>query len=126
MRRSNLATLLYLVVVFASGSVVGGFAVRLYMAREVRAVTQNAPRSRAEIRRQYIQEMRTRLSLTDVQVGELQKIMDATGQRMHEMHKSVGDEHSRKVMAILADSQKAEYTKMLDEREKRRHESGKK
>ena len=125
MRRSNLSTLLYLLVVFASGAVVGGFANRLYMAKTV-TVTAAAPRNHAEIRKQYIQDMRTRLHLTEPQVTELQQIMDATGQRMHEMHKSIDDEHVRKVAAMLDDSQKAEYAKMRAERDKRRQEQAKK
>jgi hypothetical protein len=121
MRRSNLATLLYLAIVFASGAVVGGFAVRLYMANSVSAVVQNAPRaSHTELRRQYIQEMQSRLHLTADQVTQLQQICDSTGQHMHEMHKSIDDEHVQKVDAILNDTQKAEYAKMRDEREKRR------
>src|ERR1022692_3771055 len=60
MRRSNFVTLLYLLVVFASGAMVGGFANRLYMAKTVTA-TVNAPPSRAELRKQYIQDMRSRL-----------------------------------------------------------------
>jgi gas vesicle protein len=125
MRRSNLATLFYLLVVFASGAVVGGFANRLYMVKAVTA-TVNAPHSRAELRKEYIQDMRGRLHLTDAQVTELQQIMDATGQRMHEMHKTIEDEHIRKVVAMLDDSQKAEYAKMRDEREKHRQEQPKK
>jgi len=125
MRRSNVATLVYLLVVFASGAVVGGFANRLYMAKTVSA-TVNAPRNRAELRKQYIQDMRSRLHLTDAQVTELQQIMDATGQRMHEMHKTIEDQHIRKVVAILDDRQKAEYAKMRAEREKHRQEQAKK
>jgi len=124
MRRSNLATLLYLLVVFASGAVVGGFANRLYMARTVTA-TVSAPRNHAEVRKQYIQDMRSRLHLTEAQITELQQIMDATGHRMHEMHKTIEDEHIRKVVAMLDDSQKAEYAKMREEREKRRQEQAK-
>jgi len=122
MRRSNLATLIYLAVVFASGAVVGGFAMRLYMANTVSAVVQNAPRNRTELRRQYVQEMQRRLHLTGAQVAELQQICDATGQRIHEMHKTVDDEHVSKVIAMLDESQKAEYARMREEREKRRQE----
>jgi ferritin-like metal-binding protein YciE len=125
MRRSNFVTLLYLLVVFASGAMVGGFANRLYMAKTVTA-TVNAPPSRAELRKQYIQDMRSRLHLTEAQIAELQQIMDATGQRMHEMHKTIEDEHVRKIVAMLDDSQKAEYAKMRAEREKHRQEPAKK
>jgi len=125
MRRSNTATLVYLLVVFASGAVVGGFANRLYMAKTVSA-TVTAPPSRAQLRKQYTEDMRTRLHLTDPQIAELQRIMDATGKRMHEMHKTIEDEHIREVAAMLDDGQKAEYAKMREEREKHRQEQAKK
>ena len=124
MRRSNLATLLYLLVVFASGAVVGAFANRLYMAKAVSA-TVAAP-SRAELGKQYIKDMRTRLHLSDAQVAELQQIMDATGQRMHEMHKAIKDEHIQKVVAMLDDGQRTEYAKMRQEWEKHKHPQDKK
>ena len=103
MRRSNLATLVYLLLVFVSGAVVGGFANRLYMMNTVKADSA-ATRSRADFRKQYVQEMRTRLHLTDPQVAELQQIMDTTGQHFHDLHKSIEDEHVRKVVAILDES----------------------
>jgi hypothetical protein len=122
MRRSNLATLVYLLVVFASGAVVGGFANRLYMAK---TVTATVP-THAELNKQYIQDMRSRLHLTDAQVTELQQIMATTDQRMHEMHRTIKDEHIQKVVAMLNDDQKAEYAKLRAEREKRRQEQAKK
>lgn len=125
MRRSNVATLVYLLVVFASGAVVGGFANRLYMTKTVSA-TVSAPPSRAQLRKQYTQDMRSRLHLTDAQVSQLERIMDATGQHMHEMHQTIENEHIQKVTAILDDNQKAEYAKMRAEREKHRQEQAKK
>ena len=121
MRRSNLATLVYLLLVFVSGAVVGGFANRLYMMNTVKADSA-ATRSRADFRKQYVQEMRTRLHLTDPQVAELQQIMDTTGQHFHDLHKSIEDEHVRKVVAILDESQKVEYAKMREERDRRRRQ----
>jgi Spy/CpxP family protein refolding chaperone len=117
MRRSNFATLVYLLVVFASGAVVGGFAIRLWMG---------APPSHAELNRQYIQDMRGRLHLTDAQVTQLKEIMSATDQRMHDMHKTIKEEHIQKVVAMLDDNQRAEYAKLRAEREKHRQEQNKK
>ena len=125
MRRSNLATFFYLAVVFVSGAVVGGFANRLYMAKSVSAVTPSS-HNHAELRKKYVQEMRDRLHLNPAQVTELQQIMDATGQRMHDTRQAIEEDHVRKVVALLDDNQKAEYTKMRDEREKRRQEQAKK
>ena len=122
MRRSNLATLLFLAVVFASGAVVGGFAVRLYSTTTVTAGRQTTPRDHAEIRRQYIKEMQGRLHLNGTQVTELQQICETTGQHMRDVHKSVDDEHVQKVIAILDDNQKTEYAKMREEREKKRRQ----
>lgn len=126
MRRSNVATLFYLAVVFLSGMVVGGFANRLYMARTVSAVASNAPRNHAEIRKEYVAQMRSRLHLTPDQVTQLQQIMDATGQHMREMHKTIEDEHMQKVIAMLDDTQKAEYAKIREERDKHHQEQAKK
>ncbi|HXM45696.1 MAG TPA: hypothetical protein VN924_30950 [Bryobacteraceae bacterium] len=123
MRRSNFATLVYLLVVFASGVVLGGFANRLVTAGPK---PPGPPPSRAELRKQYIQDMRTRLHLNEAQVTQLQQIADATGQRMHDMHKTIEDEHVQKVIGILDNSQKAEYAKWREEREKHRIEQARK
>jgi len=125
MRRSNLATFLYLAVVFVSGAVVGGFAVRLYLANTVNAVTSTTPRNHAEARQKYIQEMRSRLHLNESQIADLQRICDATGQKLHEQRKSIDDEHVRQVNALLDDTQKAEYAKIREERERRRQQQNK-
>ncbi len=126
MRRSNTATLVYLLVVFASGAVVGGFATRLYVAKTVSATVSAPSPSHAELRKQYLQDMRSRLHLTEAQVAKLQTITDATGQRVHEMKKTIGDEHIRQVNEILDDGQKAEYAKMRAERDKHHQEQAKK
>lgn len=114
MRRSNAATLFYLLLVFVSGALVGGFANRLYMMKTVNA--------RVDVRKVYREEMRTRLHLTDPQVAQLETIMADTRQRFHDSHKEVENEHVAKVQAMLNDSQKAEYAKMRAEREKRRQQ----
>ncbi len=118
MRRST--TILYLLLVFASGAMVGGFANRLYMMKSVSASTSTSTsKTRDE---QYMRDMTTRLHLTDPQVASLRKIMDETRVRFRETHKTVEEEHAQKVLAILNDNQKAEYAKMREEREKRRRE----
>jgi len=130
MRRSNLTTLLYLGLVFVSGAVVGGFADHLLTPVIAAPKVQ---KSRAEMRNQYLQEMRSRLNLNESQITALQQIMDTTGQRFEAWHKSVDvehrqieNEHRQKVVAILNDNQKAEYAKMIEERERHRQEQAKK
>ena len=124
MRRSNFATLVYLLVVFASGAVVGGFANRLYMMRSVSAASspKTTQTTHAAFREKYIREMRTKLNLTDAQVSELQQIIEATDHRLRDMHKDIDNEHAQKVAAMLNDTQKAEYTKIREERERKRQQ----
>ena len=123
MRRSNFTTLLYLLLVFASGIVVGGFANRLYMMRSVSAASSpKSTQTHAAFREKYIREMRTKLSLTDAQVSELQQIIEATDHRLRDMHKDIDNEHAQKVAAMLNDSLKAEYAKIREERERKRQQ----
>jgi hypothetical protein len=123
MRRSNLTTLLYLVLVFASGTVLGGFANRLYMMKSVNAAS---PKTREEMHEKYIREMRTKLKLTEPQVAELREIIEATDHRLRDMHKSIDEEHAEKVSTMLNDTQKTEYVKMREERERKRQEHAQK
>jgi len=45
---------------------------------------------------------------------------------MHDMHKTIKEEHIQKVVAMLDDNQRAEYAKLRAEREKHRQEQNKK
>jgi Spy/CpxP family protein refolding chaperone len=124
MRRSSLTAGLYLLLLFFSGVAVGAFGLHLYTLNSVRAT---GPRDPNEFRRRYIEELRTRLKLTDEQVNQLGPILDETRRRHRELMdkhrpemKAIQDEQVSKIRAILQDSQQAEYTKLLDEREKQR------
>jgi DNA anti-recombination protein RmuC len=123
MKVSKLSTWIYLVLVFLSGALLGAFSHRLYTANSVSA----APRNAEEYRRNYIQEMRTRLKLTDEQLSQLQPILDGTRQRFHAFHertkpelKAIQDDQVAKVRSILSEPQRAEYEKMREERRLRR------
>ena len=125
MRRSTLTTGLYLALLFLSGIAVGVFGHRLYTLNSVNANAN--PRNPEEFRRRYVAEMRTKLKLTDDQVARLGPILDETRQRHHELvdkhrpeFKAIQDEQVRKIRAILTDTQQADYTDMLAEREKQR------
>ncbi len=125
MRRSTLTTGLYLALLFLSGVAVGIFGHRLYTINSVNASVN--PRNPEEFRRRYVAEMRSRLKLTDDQVARLGPILDETRQRHRELvdkhrpeFKAIQDEQVKKIRGILTDSQQAEYTAMLAEREKQR------
>jgi len=125
MRRSTLTTSVYLALLFLGGLAVGVFGHRLYTLNSVNANVD--PRNPKEFRRRYVAEMRTRLKLTDDQVSRLGPILDETRQRHQQImdkhrpeFKAIQDEQVRKIRQVLTDSQQAEYTTMLDEREKQR------
>ena len=135
MARSNLSAGLYLVLVFLSGALVGGFGHRLYTMNSVSASTVNRPRPE-DFRKRYVEEMRTRLKLTPVQQQQLSQIMDGTRDRYRELHertkpqldaikaeeKEIQGQHRQEVRAMLTDPQRSEYEKMIAEREKHRQE----
>lgn len=132
-RRSNLSTAAYLLLVFLSGVLVGVFSYRLYMVNTVQSgsvARTQPPRSPEEYRKRAVAEMTARLKLSSDQVNTLQQIMDATRQRYHDLRerqkpdlKAIETEHYQRVLAMLSEPQRAEYEKMRAEREKRRQQA---
>jgi hypothetical protein len=129
MKRSNLTVILYLCLVFASGILVGGFGMRLYNARAVAA--KSNPCSPDDMRRRYQEDMRTRLNLSDTQFKEFVAILESTGERFHELRakyrpevKVIQEEQVEKIRAILSDTQRAEYEKLREERERHQPPNG--
>lgn len=129
MKRSTLSTGIYVLLVFLSGAVVGGFAHRLYMMNSVFAGP--AVPKPDEVRRQYIEEMRTRLSLSGDQVTTISGILDSTKARYHEVKqrwdkyakdaskpelRAIQEDQIEKVNQILSEPQRAEYEKLREER----------
>ena len=124
MRRSNLLIAFYLLLIFASGIVVGAFATHLYTAK---AVSAKSPRlTPEEWRRQYTTEMQTRLNLTSEQMTRLNEVLDETGSKVHAEHerhnqemKAIHEEQVGKTRGVLTDVQRPEYEKLRKEREER-------
>lgn len=124
MRRSTLTVILYLCLVFASGILVGGFGTRLYNARTVDA--KSNPCNPDGMRRRYLDDMRTRLKMSDEQFKQFTAVLESTRERFHDLRekyrpevKVIQEEQVEKIRAILNETQRAEYEKMRDEREKR-------
>ena len=72
-------------------------------------------------------EMRTRLNLTPEQITGLEKILDETRQRYREYHerhkpewKAIQNQQVQQINAMLNETQRAEYEKMLEECRKQR------
>ncbi len=123
MTRKNLPIAFYLLLVFVSGSVVGALGYRTYNPPTARSVSAPRP-SPNEWRQQYIEETKSRLSLTDDQVGKLTAILDQTEARFREVRqhenetiRQIGEEHYKRVRTILAGDQLPKYEKLHEERE---------
>ena len=111
----------YFLLVFLSGSVVGALAYRTYNPPTARGSVQPSPN---EWRQRYVDETRSRLSLTDDQVVKLREMLDQTEARFRQARerenqeiRQIGEDHYQRVRTILTDDQLPKYEKLHEERE---------
>lgn len=122
MKRSGAVAIAYLLLTFCTGIAVGGFGFWLYETRTVKA---DARRATAEdYRKQYMNEMKTRLHLTPEQMQKLVAILDTTRNTFRELnekhrpeYRAVHENQREQVRVMLDESQRAEYNKMIKERD---------
>jgi hypothetical protein len=125
MRRSNFTIALYLTLLFLSGLIVGAYGYRFITVNPVATRASRRP-SEEEWRKQYLNEMQTRVKLTPDQLQKLNVLMDETRSRFHEerqkhdgVMKTIRDQQTDKVRAMLTDTQRPEYEKLRAEKEQR-------
>lgn len=125
MKRPSVLLPVYVFLVFLSGALVGVAGHRLYATRGVSADAQ--PTSPEDFRRQYVQEMTSRLKLNAEQVSQLNVILDDTRARYRSLKdkykpemKTIQEEQVQKVREFLSEEQRVEYEKLRKEREARR------
>lgn len=130
MRRFNFTIFLYLALIFLSGLAVGAYGYRFISVNPV-ATRANPRPSPEEWRKQYMNEMQTRVHLTPDQLQKLNTLMDETRARFHEerqkhdkVMKTIRDEQTDKVRAMLTEEQRPEYEKLRAEREQRAKAAG--
>jgi Spy/CpxP family protein refolding chaperone len=121
MTRRNFQIVFYFLLVFLSGSVVGGLAYRTYNPPSARG--SNISPTPGEWRRQYMEESRVRLGLTDEQMAKLNAIMDQTDARFREQHEhenemvnEIRQDHIARVRSILNPDQLPKYEQLHAER----------
>lgn len=125
MRLPNIVKL-YALLVFLSGALVGGVAVQFYNARTVRGYNP------ADMRKQYAEEIRTRLNLSADQAKRLEAVFEDTHQQFRALRekyrpevKHIQEYQAQKIREMLDEKQRLEYDRMRTERdEKRRQQSG--
>jgi hypothetical protein len=131
MSKSKLSTGLYLLLVFLSGALMGGFSYRLYSVSSVKAITASPSKlSPEEFRKRYIEDMRTRVGLDQEQVKHLNQILDETRAQFDEMRgrmksegQAIENQRVEKISAMLRDSQKPAFVAFRAEREKLRRQA---
>lgn len=122
---SRKATVLYSVLIFASGGVLGALTHRLYTVSSV-AATSRPSSGPDEWRRKYLAEMQSRLHLSSEQNLKLNIYLDETRSRVREAHakaqpevEQIKREQREKIKSMLDANQKTEYEKILEERDQK-------
>lgn len=123
MPRTRVSAALYLVIVFASGILVGVVSHRLYVTSTVSAISVPAPRTMDEVRRKYLADMRAKVGVNEQQVTSVNQILDDTKRKFDElhaqekpMHDKVTQEQVDAISALLTPSQKIAYDKWREDR----------
>jgi len=134
MPRTRFSAVLYLIVVFASGILVGVVSHRLYITSTVNAsLVPPAPRTMDEVRRQYLADMRKKVGVNDDQIASVDRILDETKRKFDELHaqekplrdKIQQDQHDA-INALLNDQQKVAFDNWRAERARLQAEQQKK
>jgi hypothetical protein len=122
MPRNRYSAAFYLIVVFASGILVGAVAHRLYETSTVSA-TVTAPRTADEVRKKYLSEMRAKVGVNDQQLASVSQILDETKQKFDDLkrqEKPLRDAIQKKqvdsISALLTPAQKTSYDNWRAER----------
>ena len=130
--RNRYSAFVYLVLVFASGILVGVVSHRLYVTSTVSAITA-PPRTMDEVRKKYLAEMRAKVGVNDEQLASVNQILDDTKHKFDELHKkekplhdAIQQEQIDSVSALLTPPQKIAYDNWRAERARLQAEAQKK
>ena len=122
MPRSRLSIALYLILVFASGILVGVVSHRLYATTSSASANDTRP-SLGEFRRRYLEGMRTQVGASEEQLRSVNAILEDTRHKLDELaekekplHDQIRLEHVEQIRALLNDQQKIAYDNWRAER----------
>src|SRR5580704_8131846 len=122
MPRTRISIAIYLVLVFASGIMVGLVSYRLYATKTASA--NNSP-GMSEFRKRYLDGMRTKVGASEAQIVQITRELDATKQKFdalaaeeQPLHDRIQQEHIDNIKALLNDRQKLAYDNWRAERER--------
>jgi len=121
MPRTRFSIAMYLVLVFASGILVGIVSTRLYATST--AIANSSPSNISEFRKRYLAGMRTRVGASESQIAAITKQLDETKHKYDELaameqplHDKIQEEHVEAIKALLTPQQAAAYDDWRAER----------
>jgi hypothetical protein len=121
MPRTRITIALYLVLVFASGILVGVVSNRLYATSTASA--NSSPRNMSEFRKRYLDGMRTRVGASEAQIAAITKQLDETKQKYDDLaameqplHDKVQEDHIQAIKGLLSPQQNIAYDNWRAER----------
>jgi hypothetical protein len=120
--RSRYSVAVYLVLVFASGILVGAVSHRLYVTTTVSATAQQ-PRTLDEVRKKYLDEIRSKVGVNELQLASVNQILDDTKRKFDDLkrkekplHDAIQQEQVDAISALLSPKQKIAYDDWRAER----------
>jgi uncharacterized protein YnzC (UPF0291/DUF896 family) len=127
--RSRLTIAFYLVLVFASGILVGVESHRLYATTST-ARANNSPQNMSEFRRRYLDGMKTQVGVSDAQLAQINNILEDTKNKVNELaalekplHDRIQQEHIDQIKDLLTPEQKVAYDNWRAARERAKREA---
>jgi hypothetical protein len=127
--RSRTTIALYLVLVFASGILVGVESHRLYATTST-ARANNSPQNMSEFRRRYLDGMKTQVGVSDTQLTQINNILEDTKNKVNELaalekplHDRIQQEHIDEIKDLLTPQQKIAYDNWRTARERAKREA---
>jgi hypothetical protein len=133
MPRTRYSAAVYLILVFASGILVGAVSHRLYVTSTVNATAAAVPRTMDEVRKRYLAEMRTKVGVNDEQVASVNQILDDTKRKFDDVKKkekplydAISKEQVDSISALLTPPEKVAYDQWREDRARLHAEAQKK
>ncbi len=127
--RSRITIAFYLVLVFASGILVGVESHRLYATTST-ARANNSPQNMSEFRRRYLDGMKTQVGVSDSQLTQINNILEDTKNKVNELaalekplHDRIQQEHIDQIKDLLTPQQKVAYDNWRAARERAKREA---
>jgi hypothetical protein len=119
----RLTTLIYMLLVFGAGILIGVTSHRLYDTNTASANTANAPQNMTEFHKRYLAEMRERVHVNDQQINAVVGHLDDAKRRFDDLraqeqplHDHIQQELVDEIRGELTDAQKPAYDKWHAER----------